>query len=244
MPVNSFDDYPMSWKPDKEKLTFPIYYCLADMMEHDIKDGVLSANTKLPPQKGLADFYSYFSSAHPYMESYYQWLKLPEGCSGRLCESELAHQGIGVFGAEHFSVDKSPSAAVSAVGDSLFDILKDCFGYRIRKIHTAMRTVLFINGSPEAEPPIPVMAGCGLGIQRLPFLVSIVRIYCFIFESMILFTSLILKPDTSVPLVTVFGKKISWYRIPIPIYKPAAARSSPAKKIAAPPLYHTIPEPL
>lgn len=56
MPVNSFDHYPMSWKPDKEKLTSPIYYCLADMMERDIKNGVLTANTKLPPQRELADF--------------------------------------------------------------------------------------------------------------------------------------------------------------------------------------------
>lgn len=56
MPVNSFDNYPMSWTPDREKLTYPIYYCLADMMEQDIKSGKLSANTKLPPQRELADF--------------------------------------------------------------------------------------------------------------------------------------------------------------------------------------------
>lgn len=56
MPVNSFDNYPMSWAPDREKLTYPIYYCLADMMEQDIKSGKLSANTKLPPQRELADF--------------------------------------------------------------------------------------------------------------------------------------------------------------------------------------------
>lgn len=56
MPVNSFENYPMSWRPDKEKLTSPIYYCLADMMERDIKNGLLSANTKLPPQRELADF--------------------------------------------------------------------------------------------------------------------------------------------------------------------------------------------
>ena len=35
MPVNSFDNYPMSWTPDREKLTYPIYYCLADMMEQE-----------------------------------------------------------------------------------------------------------------------------------------------------------------------------------------------------------------
>ncbi|PNV60255.1 PLP-dependent aminotransferase family protein [Clostridium sp. chh4-2] len=56
MPVNSFEDYPMSWKPDRNRLTHPLYYCLADLMEQDIKNGKLTAGTKLPPQRELADF--------------------------------------------------------------------------------------------------------------------------------------------------------------------------------------------
>ena len=56
MPVNSFDDYPMSWTPNREDLKFPLYYSLADLMERDIKSGKLSANTKLPPQRELADY--------------------------------------------------------------------------------------------------------------------------------------------------------------------------------------------
>lgn len=56
MPINSFDEYPMSWRPEKQELTYPIYHCLADMLERDIKSGKLSANTKLPPQRELADF--------------------------------------------------------------------------------------------------------------------------------------------------------------------------------------------
>ena len=56
MPVNSFENYPMSWKPDRNKLSYPIYDCLADLMEQDIKSGKLSANTKLPPQRELADY--------------------------------------------------------------------------------------------------------------------------------------------------------------------------------------------
>lgn len=56
MPINSFENYPMSWKPDKRELSSPIYYCLADMLERDIRNGLLSANTKLPPQRELADF--------------------------------------------------------------------------------------------------------------------------------------------------------------------------------------------
>lgn len=56
MPINSFDDYPMSWTPDKGELTFPIYRSLADLMERDIKSGKLAANIKLPPQRELADY--------------------------------------------------------------------------------------------------------------------------------------------------------------------------------------------
>lgn len=43
MPVNSFDDYPMSWKPEKEQLTSPKYRALADLLTDDILTG------KLPP---------------------------------------------------------------------------------------------------------------------------------------------------------------------------------------------------
>lgn len=56
MPVNSFDDYPMSWKPDKSKLTKPLYKSIAKYLEQDIKSGVLRARDKLPPQRELADF--------------------------------------------------------------------------------------------------------------------------------------------------------------------------------------------
>lgn len=56
MPVNSFENYPMSWKPNKKELTSPVYQCLADIMERDIKNGKLGANTKLPPQRELADY--------------------------------------------------------------------------------------------------------------------------------------------------------------------------------------------
>jgi DNA-binding transcriptional MocR family regulator len=56
MPINSFDNYPMSWRPDKREIHSPVYRCLADMLERDIKDGTLPPNTKLPPQRELADF--------------------------------------------------------------------------------------------------------------------------------------------------------------------------------------------
>ena len=56
MPVNSFDNYPMSWKPDLSKITGTKYIALAELLESDIKSGKLKAGTKLPPQRELADF--------------------------------------------------------------------------------------------------------------------------------------------------------------------------------------------
>ena len=35
MPVNSFDDYPMSWKPTKDQLTQPYYLSLAALLDVD-----------------------------------------------------------------------------------------------------------------------------------------------------------------------------------------------------------------
>lgn len=56
MPVNSFDNYPMSWKPDKKALKRPYYYSIAELLEQDIINGFLAPGTKLPPQRELADF--------------------------------------------------------------------------------------------------------------------------------------------------------------------------------------------
>lgn len=56
MSVNSFDNYPMSWKPDLSKSTGPKYLALVNLLEEDIKNGTLKAGTKLPPQRELADF--------------------------------------------------------------------------------------------------------------------------------------------------------------------------------------------
>lgn len=56
MPVNSFGDYPMSWKPKKELLTAPKYRALADLLADDILTGKLPPHTKLPPQRELADY--------------------------------------------------------------------------------------------------------------------------------------------------------------------------------------------
>lgn len=56
MPINSFEDYPLTWKPSKDRLKSPIYISLSELLEQDIIDGRLPPNTKLPPQRELADF--------------------------------------------------------------------------------------------------------------------------------------------------------------------------------------------
>lgn len=56
MPVNSFDNYPMAWKPERAKLKKPLYQSLAAYLEADITSGFLLPDTKLPPQRELADF--------------------------------------------------------------------------------------------------------------------------------------------------------------------------------------------
>ncbi|MEK4730429.1 MULTISPECIES: PLP-dependent aminotransferase family protein [unclassified Paenibacillus] len=56
MPVNSFENYPMSWTPVRKKLSSPIYRSIASLLEYDIINGFLAPNTKLPPQRELADY--------------------------------------------------------------------------------------------------------------------------------------------------------------------------------------------
>lgn len=56
MPVNSFEDYPMSWRPVLEDGGEPLYHRLARQLERDVSAGVLRPGTKLPPQRELADF--------------------------------------------------------------------------------------------------------------------------------------------------------------------------------------------
>ncbi len=57
LPVNSFDDHPLSWTPDRGAFAAgPVYLSLAAALEDDIRSGALAAGTKLPPQRELADF--------------------------------------------------------------------------------------------------------------------------------------------------------------------------------------------
>lgn len=56
MPINSFTDYPMTWKPQISKASKSLYNALAHQLEQDIQSGKLLPGTKLPPQRELADF--------------------------------------------------------------------------------------------------------------------------------------------------------------------------------------------
>ena len=46
----------ISWAPDRSRLTHPLYLSLAQQLESDIVSGRLSAGTRLPPQRELADY--------------------------------------------------------------------------------------------------------------------------------------------------------------------------------------------
>lgn len=56
MPVNSFENYPMSWKPVIDKNRKSLYLELAKQLEEAIIHGRLLPGTKLPPQRELADY--------------------------------------------------------------------------------------------------------------------------------------------------------------------------------------------
>ena len=56
MPTNSFENFMMSWTPDRSRIKRPFYLTLANALEADITSGRLSAGTKLPPQRELADY--------------------------------------------------------------------------------------------------------------------------------------------------------------------------------------------
>lgn len=56
MPVNSFDQYPLTWKPDRNRLHKPVYLSLVELLEEEIISGRLLPGTKLPPQRELADY--------------------------------------------------------------------------------------------------------------------------------------------------------------------------------------------
>lgn len=53
MPINSYENYALSWRPVKERLTRPYYQSLVQQLEADILSGALQKNVKLPSQREL-----------------------------------------------------------------------------------------------------------------------------------------------------------------------------------------------
>ncbi|WP_165005232.1 MULTISPECIES: PLP-dependent aminotransferase family protein [unclassified Enterococcus] len=56
MPINSYENYLLTWRPDKKKLSRPIYKSLVKQLEDDILSNKLQPNTQLPSQRELADY--------------------------------------------------------------------------------------------------------------------------------------------------------------------------------------------
>ena len=57
LPVNSFENYPMTWRPRITKSgEIPLYIEIARALEQSIRNGSLHPYDKLPPQRELADF--------------------------------------------------------------------------------------------------------------------------------------------------------------------------------------------
>lgn len=57
MQVNSFENYPMSWKPVIDRALKPLYMTLAKQLETEIIKGSLLPGTKLPPHRELEIFW-------------------------------------------------------------------------------------------------------------------------------------------------------------------------------------------
>jgi len=56
MKINFFEHYKINWVPNIENKTKALYLIIAEKLEEDIKKGILTPGTKLPPQRDLANF--------------------------------------------------------------------------------------------------------------------------------------------------------------------------------------------
>lgn len=103
MPINSFDNYPLTWKPEKASLKPPYYKALADDLEYQIRSGLLKPGAKLPPQREIADYLdlNYTTITRAY----------------ELCKKKgliYGTTGKGTFVAPHASEDVTITADLSA----------------------------------------------------------------------------------------------------------------------------------
>lgn len=56
MSINSYENNPLSWQPDKNKLKRPIYKSLISQLKKDILSHKLKTDSPLPSQRDLADY--------------------------------------------------------------------------------------------------------------------------------------------------------------------------------------------
>lgn len=133
MPVNSFENYHMNWKPDKDKLKYPYYLSLAEQLESDIKLGNLRENAQLPPQRELADYLDInFSTV---TRAY------------KLCEERgliYATVGKGTFVSPHIRVQTSVVGSTDDAKDESYAILAEEITYTFQTL-IPERTI-YING--------------------------------------------------------------------------------------------------
>ena len=68
MPINSYEEFPLTWQPNRDLLKKPIYKSLINILQADILSNKISQNTKLPSQRDLDDFLdiSFTTVGHAY----------------------------------------------------------------------------------------------------------------------------------------------------------------------------------
>lgn len=65
MPVNSFENYPMSWKPTLKRTKKPLYLSLAEQLEDDIHHNILRPGTNCRPNESWRIFWISMSAPLP-----------------------------------------------------------------------------------------------------------------------------------------------------------------------------------
>ncbi|QSE76711.1 PLP-dependent aminotransferase family protein [Lactococcus taiwanensis] len=56
MPINLYEEFPLTWQPNRDLLKKTIYKSLIKILQADILSNNIEQNTKLPSQRDLADF--------------------------------------------------------------------------------------------------------------------------------------------------------------------------------------------
>jgi DNA-binding transcriptional MocR family regulator len=148
MPINAFDNYSISWKPDKNSLIRPFYLSLAAILESDIKNGLLAPDSKLPPQRELADFLgiNFTTVTRAYKICTSRGLIYAVTGSGTFVSSNAA-RSIAI------STDKIPSGFIDLGFVASFEQTNEIVTETIRKVSTKTYVKDLLNyGDPTGMP--------------------------------------------------------------------------------------------